>query len=134
MNAIHPTMAVALRGFMPPAKIITAGAHKTPNVLVDPIELKGLYEHEYTHTNLVLNCFLDYEEGFDGGTGPESDESYPERITLSYALANGVDVMCLLDEDTVSEIEAEALAAMSISAFDADYDRGADRYEDRWAA
>lgn len=119
---------------MPPDKIITAGAHKTPNVPIAQIELKGLVEHEYTHTNLVLNCFLDYEEGFDGGTGSDSDESYPERITLSYALANGVDALCLLDEDTVSEIEAEALAAMSVSAFDADYDRGADRYEDRLAA
>lgn len=117
-----------------PGKIIAAGAHKAPNTPIDPIELKGLIEHKYTHTNLTLNCFLDYEEGFDGGTGPDSDESYPERITLSYALVNGFDVLCLLDEDIVSEVEAAALAAMATDAFDQECDRGEDRWNDRMSA
>ena len=134
MNQISPTIMQSLRGFMPPGRIITAGAHKTPNVLIDPDHFKGMVEHEYTHTSLTLNCYLEYEEGFDGGSGPNSEESYPERISLCYALANGIDVLCVLGEDLVSDIEAEALAAMATDAFEDAYDRAADRYEERMAA
>ena len=149
MNASMPlVMAQTLAAFAPkssdvhrivsaakleqvPARIIAAGAHKTPNALVNPVELKGLVEHEYAHANVTLNCFLEYEKSHYGGTGPNSDESYPESITLIHALVNGADVACLLSDDMVSEIEAEALAAMSVDAFDADFDRGEDRYLDR---
>lgn len=152
MNASMPlVMAQTLAAFAPkssdvhrivsaekleqvPAKIITAGAHKTPNALVNPVELKGLVEHEYAHVSVTLNCFLDYEVGHDGGTGPNSDESYPKRIELRRVLVNGADVACLLSDDMVSEIEAEALAAMSVNAFDDDFDRAADLHDERMAA
>lgn len=137
-----PLLAAQLCGMAPlsksptwpltqPAKIIKAGARKSPNTPINPVELKGLFEHEYTHTNLTLNCYLEYEEGFGGSF---DEPPYPERITLSYALANGVDVLCLLDEDTVSDIEDEARAAMTTHAFEDAVDRAQERYEDRLCA
>lgn len=152
MNASMPlVMAQTLAAFAPkssdvhrivsaakleqvPARIIAAGAHKTPNVLVNPAELKGLVEHEYAHANVTLNCFLEYEKSLYSGIGPNSDESYPERIELIHALVNGADVVCLLSDDMVSDIEAEALAAMSVNAFNVDFDRAADLYAERMAA
>lgn len=128
--------ARAVCGLKPVPTVIKAPV-KLPNLAIDMSLLKGLYEYEYeTPTGLFIDCYLVYEEEHDGGNpaNPDSEESWPESITLSYALVNGIDALCLLDEDIVSEIEAAALAAMATDAFDQECDRGEDRWSDRMSA
>lgn len=128
--------ARAVCGLKPVPTVIKAPV-KLPNLAIDTSLLKGLYEYAYeSSTGLFIDCYLVYEEEHDGGNpaNPDSEESWPESITLSYALVNGIDALCLLDEDTVSEIEAAALAAMATDAFDQECDRGEDRWHDREAA
>lgn len=93
---------------------------KLPNMAVDTSKLKGLYEYQYESAmGTFLDCYLEYEAGHDGGTGPNSEESWPESITLMYALCNGVDIAEFLEgTDTQALIEDEALAAMKTDAFE----------------
>lgn len=116
---------------MPPAKIITAGQHKTPNAQIDKADLKGLFEYEYSFEKLTLQCFCEYEAS---EKATRDEPGWPESITLIHALVNGVDVACLLDEDTVAEIEAEAGGSMESAADDDLYDRGEELYNSRRAA
>ena len=130
MNSnLHPVFAQALAPFMP--RVIQA-AVGLPNLTTDPSLLKGLVEYQYeTDLGIFVDCYLEYEEGFDGGTGPDSDESYPERITLMYALVNGVDVTELMEDGEHKQIiEEEALAAMKTDAFERECDLGEDRWND----
>ena len=123
--------ARAVCGLKPVPTVIKAPV-KLPNLAIDTSLLKGLYEYAYeSSTGLCLDCYLDYQEAHDGGTGPNSDESYPESITLMYALVNGVDISGVLSEDVQSTIETEARASMETAAFERDCDDGEDRWHDR---
>lgn len=80
---------------------------------------RGSY-YRYQHTSscgLVIDCLLEHEAAHDGGTGPNSDESYPESITLIYALVNGVDISEVLCDDVKGLIEEEALCSMEMDAW-----------------
>ena len=124
----------AVCGLKPVPSVIKAHI-KLPNMAIDTSLLKGLYEYAYeSSTGLCIDCYLDYEEAHDGGTGPNSDESYSESITLTYALVNGADISGDLSDARIDEIEAEALASMETAAFDQECDRGEDRWHDREAA
>ena len=124
----------AVCGLKPVPTVIKA-AVKLPNLAIDMSLLKGLYEYAYeSSTGLCIDCYLDYQEAHDGGTGPNSDESYSESITLMYALVNGVDISSVLSEDVQSTIETEALASLATAAHDRDCDDGEDRWHDREAA
>ena len=128
--------ARAVCGLKPVPTVIKAPV-KLPNLAIDMSLLKGLYEYSYeSPTGLFVDCYLVYEEEHDGGTpaNPDSEESWPESITLMYALVNGVDISSVLSEDVQSTIEAEALASMETAAFDQECDRGEDRWHDREAA
>ena len=126
--------ARAVCGLKPVPTVIKAPV-KLPNLAIDTSLLNGLYEYAYeSPTGICIDCYLYYEEEHDGGTGPNSDESYPESITLMYALVNGVDISGVLSEDVQSTIETEALASLATSAFERDCDDGEDRWHDREAA
>lgn len=128
------SFARAVCGLKPAPTVIKA-AVKLPNLAIDTSLLKGLYEYAYeTPSGLCIDCYLDYQEAHDGGTGPNSDESYPESISLTYALVNGVDISSMLSEDVQSTIETEALDSMATAAFDQECDLGEDRWNDREAA
>lgn len=125
--------ARAVCGLKPVPTVIKAPV-KLPNLAIDTSLLKGLYEYEYvTPTGLFVDCYLVYEEGHDGGNpaNPDSEESWPESITLTHALVNGVNIVGVLSEDVQSTIETEALASMETSAFERDCDDGEDRWHDR---
>ena len=125
--------ARAVCGLKPVPTVIKAPV-KLPNMAIDTSLLKGLYEYEYeTSTGLFVDCYLVYEEEHDGGnpSNPNSEESWPESITLTHALVNGVDIVGVLSEDVQSTIETEALASMTTAAVDQECDRGEDRWNDR---
>lgn len=129
--------AASICGIKPIPRVIHAPV-KLPNMAVDPSKLKGLYEYQYeTGMGLHIDCFLEYEKAYDGGdpSNPSSEESYPESITLIYALVNGVDISEVIeDSDTQKLIEDEALAAIQTDAFNVDLDRADHAYEMRRAA
>jgi hypothetical protein len=75
----------------------------------------GLHQYQFISSNgLVIDCHLEYEKAFDGGSGPTSEPSYPERIELIYALLNGVDMSEVLCDKVKSLIEEEALCSMEM--------------------
>ena len=83
-----------------------------PNKLQNTDHLVGLFEYRWTSwTGLKVDCYLEYEAAHDGGTGPNSEESWPESMTLLHALVNGVDVDSLIDADDRTEICDEAMGA-----------------------
>ena len=128
--------ARAVCGMKPVPTVIKAPV-KLPNLAIDTSLLKGLFEYAYeSPTGLFIDCYLVYEEEHDGGNpaNPDSEESWPESITLTHALVNGVNIVGVLSEDTQSTIESEALASMATAAFDQECDRGEDRWHDREAA
>lgn len=126
--------ARAVCGLKPAPTVIKAPV-KLPNLAIDMSLLKGLYEYAYeSSTGLCIDCYLDYQEAHDGGTGPNSDESYSESIALTYALVNGVDISSMLSDARIDEIETKALASMEKAAFDQECDRGEDRWNDRMSA
>jgi hypothetical protein len=90
----------------------------------------GYYKYQYTGSSgLVIDCLLEYEAAHDGGTGPNSEESWPESINLVYALVNGVDISCAMCDEVKVTIEGEALESMEMDKWNSDYDRAADRAE-----
>ena len=128
--------ARAVCGLKPVPTVIKAPV-KLPNLAIDTSLLKGLYEYAYeSPTGLFVDCYLVYEEGHDGGnpSNPDSEESWPESITLTHALVNGVNIAGVLSEDVQSTIETEALDSMATAAFDQECDRGEDRWNDRMSA
>ena len=128
--------ARAVCGLKPVPTVIKAPV-KLPNLAIDTSLLKGLYEYAYeSSTGLCIDCYLVYEEEHDGGnpSNPDSEESWPESITLTYALVNGVNIVGVLSEDVQSTIETEAMASMETAAFERDCDRGEDRWNDRESA
>lgn len=128
--------ARAVCGLKPVPTVIKA-AVKLPNMAIDTSLLKGLYEYAYkSPTGLFVDCYLVYEEGHDGGnpSNPDSEESWPESITLTHALVNGLNIVGVLSEDVQATIEAEALASLATAAFERDCDDGEDRWHDREAA
>jgi hypothetical protein len=97
--------------------------------VINSNDTKGLYQYDYIGSEgLRLDCYLEYEAVYDGGTGPNSEESWPERITLFYALHKGEDIAEVLSEEVVSTIEKEALRQMEIDKSDDEFDRAADRW------
>ena len=83
-----------------------------PNKLIDTSKLAGLSEYQWTNPmGLKVDCYLEYEAAHDGGTGPASEESWPESMTLLHALVNGVDVDSLIDADDRTAICDEAMGA-----------------------
>ena len=117
-----------------PVPTVIKAPVKLPNLAIDTSLLKGLYEYPYeSPTGLCIDCYLDYQEEHDGGSpaNPDSEESWPESITLTHALVNGVNIVGVLSEDVQSTIETEALASMTTAAVDQECDRGEDRWNDR---
>lgn len=122
---LHPTMQAALAPFLPGGSVAAAmrvvdanrpHVLKTfiqqPNKLQDTAHLAGLFEYQWTSwSGLKVDCYCEYEAAHDGGTGPNSEESWPESMSLTYALVNGVDVDSLISNDNRNEICAEALGA-----------------------
>jgi hypothetical protein len=92
----------------------------------------GFYQYQYNGgEGITIDCHLEYEAAHDGGTGPNSDESYPESITLIYALVNGVDIAEVLSSDVTELIEEEALCSVEMDGWNSECDRAADRHEER---
>jgi len=121
-------MANAVCGFKPRAVI--SAPIKQPNMAFDAKHLKGCYEYAFESSNgLHLDCYLEYRAAHDGGTGPTSEESWPESISLVYALVNGIEISDVLSEDIVALIEDEALCNMEMDKWDDEYDRAATRAE-----
>jgi len=115
-----------------PAKIIQAGATKTPNKTIDSDCLSGLYEAEFTtEFGVILNCFVAYEKGFDGS---DDEEAFPATATLHYALCNGANVITMLTDDEIEAVEADALKSMLADKLDHEADVAADRYAEMEAA
>jgi len=83
---------------------------------------------------LELDCYLEYEAKHDGGTGPDSEESWPESITLFYALHKGEDISEVLSDDVRSTIETKALADMNKQAKENSDDARIEAYIDRMEA
>ena len=90
---------------------------KITKAVINSDDTLGLYQYQFTgHKGLELDCYLEYEAEHDGGTGPGSEESWPESITLFYALHKGEDISEVLSDDVRSTIETEALADMNKQA------------------
>lgn len=130
MNAPYElvnSIACAAAGIKP--RTVISAPIKLPNMAVDTSKLKWLFEYEYeTSLGLHLDCYLEYEEGYDGGN---DEPSYPGSITLVYALVNGVDISEVISADIHSDIEDDALAQMRADADSFDEDRAIARYEER---
>lgn len=93
--------------------------------VITKIDTKGLYQYQFSSSNgLVIDCRLEYEKAFDGGTGPTSEPSYPERIELIYALINGVDMSEVLCDEVKTLIEEEALCSMEMDKWNDEADQG----------
>jgi hypothetical protein len=109
--------------------VLELAKKQVKKAVINSTTTKGLYQYDYTSSEgLQLDCYLEYEAGYDGGTGPNSEESWPERITLFYALHKGEDIAEVLSEKVVSTIEKEALRQMEIDKSDDEFDRAADRW------
>lgn len=105
---LHPTMQQALRPWMPPASVASA------MLVVDanrPAVRSGLWSYEYNLAGHKLDCRLEYEAAYDGGTGPHSEPSWPESMTLFEAYQGQEDISFWLGEDTTEWIETAALEA-----------------------
>ena len=90
---------------------------KITKAVINSDDTRGLYQYQFTdHEGLELDCYLEYEAKHDGGTGPDSEESWPESITLFYALHKGEDISEVLSDDVRSTIETKALADMNKQA------------------
>ena len=95
----------------------------------------GFYQYQYNGSEgLTIDCHLEYEKAFDGGSGPTSEPSYPESIELIYALVNGVDVSEVLCDSVKKLIEEEALCSMEMDGWNDAADEATNRAEDRAAA
>ena len=129
MNAPYElvnSIACAAAGIKP--RTVISAPVKLPNMAIDTSKLKGLYEYEYESAlGLHIDCYLEYEEEYDGGN---DEPSYPESITLVYALVNGVDISEVIDPDTQATIEEEALSEMRADADSHDEDRAIAQWED----
>jgi len=56
---------------------------KITKAVINSDDTRGLYQYHFTdQEGLELDCYLEYEAEHDGGTGPDSEESWPESITL----------------------------------------------------
>lgn len=90
---------------------------KITKAVINSDDTRGLYQYQFTdQEGLELDCYLEYEAEHDGGTGPDSEESWPESITLFYALHKGEDISEVLSDDVRSTIETKALADMNKQA------------------
>ena len=90
---------------------------KITKAVINSDDTRGLYQYQFTdHEGLELDCYLEYEAKHDGGSGPDSEESWPESITLFYALHKGEDISEVLSDDVRSTIETKALADMNKQA------------------
>jgi len=90
---------------------------KITKAVINSDDTRGLYQYHFTdQEGLELDCYLEYEAEHDGGTGPDSEESWPESITLFYALHKGEDISEVLSDDVRSTIETKALADMNKQA------------------
>jgi hypothetical protein len=91
-------------------------------------DLKGLYNHTFeTSGGLVLDCYLAFDEE---ERATYNDPGCAACIELVWALVEGVDISEVIG-DLKLTIEEEALEDMESAAMNDEYDRGADRYEDR---
>ena len=84
---------------------------------VDQPDLLGLLEHTYTtDEHLSLRCYLEHDEGVDGGGDAHPDAS--EKVWLVYAFAGAVDVFELVEKvpGLQAKIEAEVLASLKRKA------------------
>lgn len=124
MNAVHPTIAGFLRPWMPTAACPN-------NKRLTAADIQGLHEYKVTINGVVLDCYFDYEAA-ECVTFCNPGQS--EKITLIHALADGVPVYGLLGEDDIEKCEDSARQAMQTKKASDDYDRGADRYEERMSA
>jgi len=108
---------------------------KITKAVINSDDTRGLYQYQYTGSEgLELDCYLEYEAEHDGGTGPDSEESWPESITLFYALHKGEDISEVLSDDVRSTIETKALADMNKQAKENSDDARIEAYIDRMEA
>ena len=108
---------------------------KITKAVINSDDTRGLYQYQYTGSEgLELDCYLEYEAKHDGGTGPDSEESWPESITLFYALHKGEDISEVLSDDVRSTIETKALADMNKQAKENSDDARIEAYIDRMEA
>lgn len=60
-----------------------------------------------------LDCVLEHVPAYDGGTGPNSDESWPESIDLIDAVTDeGSHILDVLDPAIARRIERAALCTV----------------------
>jgi len=108
---------------MPPAK-----PNSPPPTKKD---LAGLFKLQTSVNDVILDCYIEYEPGFSGSY---DEPPYSEKVSLQYALADGVPVQGLLCEADVDTIEDEARMAINESKADEAEDIASERYADREAA
>jgi len=108
---------------------------KITKAVINSDDTRGLYQYQFTdHEGLELDCYLEYEAKHDGGSGPDSEESWPESITLFYALHKGEDISEVLSDDVRSTIEEEALYDLHDRAKHSHDDARIEAYIDRMEA
>ena len=108
---------------------------KITKAVINSDDTRGLYQYHFTdQEGLELDCYLEYEAEHDGGTGPDSEESWPESITLFYALHKGEDISEVLSDDFRSTIEEEALYDLHDRAKHSHDDARIEAYIDRMEA
>ena len=108
---------------------------KITKAVINSDDTRGLYQYQFTdQEGLELDCYLEYEAKHDGGSGPDSEESWPESITLFYALHKGEDISEVLSDDVRSTIETKALADMNKQAKENSDDARIEAYIDRMEA
>ena len=108
---------------------------KITKAVINSDDTRGLYQYHFTdQEGLELDCYLEYEAKHDGGTGPDSEESWPESITLFYALHKGEDISEVLSDDVRSTIETKVLADMNKQAKENSDDARIEAYIDRMEA
>lgn len=110
MNMVN--FAAQVCGMAQPGRGIQSMPTKPVNKLeITNSDTKGMEQYSYIGSEgLELDCYLEYEAAYDGGTGPNSEESWPESIRLVYALHKGEDISEVLSDDIKALIEEEALA------------------------
>ena len=105
---------------------------KITKAVINSDDTRGLYQYQYTGSEgLELDCYLEYEAEHDGGTGPDSEESWPESIKLIYALHKGEDISEVLSDDVFILIEKEALYDLCERAKENNDDARIEAYIDR---
>jgi len=141
-NNLHPVMDPAMQHMLAAHKVVDAHRPldmadfaarvcgikpQITKAMINAEDTKGFYQYDYTGSaGLQLDCYLEYEAGHDGGSGPNREESWPESITLVYALHKGEDIAAVLSVDVVVTIEEEALLQMEIDRYNNEFDRAAD--------